>query len=177
MFSGLTNLKCVILKENKLKYLRPDTFVGLPKLEEVHLVNITSLQEQIDRHFINVHSLKVLDITLCRTSSVSVETFANVSALEWLELSYNNLRSVDINTLKVLPKLSVLYLEGNPLQCDCQLKEVWRWCQDHDIQTVYEETAPECDTPSEVQGVSWGVLEKGQYLEDNIFIIMENTKT
>jgi hypothetical protein len=95
-------------------------------------------------------------------------TVANVSALEWLDLSYNNLSSVDINILKALPKLSVLYLDGNPLQCDCQLQEVWRWYQDHNIQTVYKETVPECDIPSEVKGMWWGVLEKGQCLQGNI---------
>jgi hypothetical protein len=100
---------------------------------------------------------------------VSVETFANVSALEWLELSYNNVRSVDINTLRSLPKLPALYLEGNPLQCDCQLQEVWGWCQDHNIQTAYEKEVPECDTLSEVQCVLWGVLEKAQCLQDNIY--------
>jgi len=60
--------------------------------------------------------LKVLDISLCDVSSVSVKTFANYSALEMLELSYNNMRSVYINLLKVLPKLPALYMEGNPLQ-------------------------------------------------------------
>jgi hypothetical protein len=33
---------------------------------------------------------------------------------------------------------------------------------------VYEEIKPECDTPSEVQGMWWGVLENGQCLEGNI---------
>jgi hypothetical protein len=108
---------------------------------------------------------------------VSVETFANVSVLERLDLSYNNLSSVDINILKFLPKLSALYLYGNPLQCDCQLQEVWRWCQDHNILTASGKRAPECDTPSEVQGIWWGVLEKGQCLQGNIYYyrIYENT--
>jgi netrin-G2 len=44
---------------------------------------------------------------------VSVETFANVSELEQLDLSYNNLKSLDINILKVLPKLTHLSLESN----------------------------------------------------------------
>jgi hypothetical protein len=101
---------------------------------------------------------------------VSVETFANVSALEWLDLSHNNLRSVDTNILKVMPQLSELYLEYSPLQCDCQLQAVWRWCQDHNIQTVDDEgTAPECDTPSEVKGKWWGALEKSWCLENNIY--------
>jgi hypothetical protein len=99
---------------------------------------------------------------------VSVQSFTNVSALQVIDLSYNNLSSIDINILKLLPKLSVLYLDGNPLHCDCQLQEVWRWCQDHNIETVYIGEAPECDTPSEVNGIWWGVLEKGQCLQDNI---------
>jgi len=101
-------------------------------------------------------------------SSLSVETFTNISALERFDLSYNKLRTVDLNVLRALPKLSTLYLYGNRLQCDCQLQEVWRWCEDRNIQTVYRWQVPECDTPSEVKGMWWGVLEKGQCLEGNI---------
>jgi hypothetical protein len=83
-----------------------------------------------------------------------------------LDLSYNKLRSADINILKTFPQLSALYLYGNPLQCEGQLQEVWRWCQDHNIQTAYRETAPECDTP---KGMWWGVLEKSQCLQGKIY--------
>jgi hypothetical protein len=99
---------------------------------------------------------------------VTTETFANLPALELLDLSFNNLINVDINMLKALPKLSALYLHVNPLQCDCQLQEVWRWCQDHNIETATTKVVPECDTPSEVHGIWWGVLEKSQCLEGNI---------
>jgi hypothetical protein len=44
---------------------------------------------------------------------VLVETFDKVSAPEWFELSYNYLRFVDINNLRVLPKLPVLKLKLN----------------------------------------------------------------
>lgn len=95
---------------------------------------------------------------------MSVATFANVSALEQFDL-----RGIDINILRALPKLSTLYLYGNPLlQCDCQLQEVWRWCQDRNIQIASGERESECDTPSEVKGIWWGVLEKGQCLLGNI---------
>jgi hypothetical protein len=93
---------------------------------------------------------------------VPVETFTNVSALKWLYLSYSNLRTVGINILRALPNLSTLYLHGNPLQCDCQLQEVWRWCKDSNIVTGYGER----DTLSEVAG-TWR-LKKGQFLEGNI---------
>ena len=77
-----------------------------------------------------------------------------------------------------MPKLSTLYLYGDPLQCDCELQEVWRWCEDRNIQTAYNGTAPKCETPREVKGMWWGVLEKGQCLEGNIeFYGDYNTKT
>jgi hypothetical protein len=100
--------------------------------------------------------------------SMSVETFAYVTGLEMLDLSQNNLRNVDINLLKAMPKLSTLYLYGNPLQCDCQLLEVWRWCEDRNIRTAGRGLVTECDTPSDMEGMWWGVLEKGQCLEGNI---------
>ena len=67
-----------------------------------------------------------------------------------LDQSENNLTTVDINILSALTKLSTLYLYGNPLHCDCQLKEVWRWCEDYDKRKSSEGMAAECDTPSEV---------------------------
>jgi Leucine-rich repeat (LRR) protein len=167
-FFGFVNLRNIYLKGNALQYLHPDTFVGLPNLQHLDLEFNFLLEIPTDRHFINSYSLKRLDISLCNIHSVSVETFAHVSALEKLNLNYNYLRSVDINILKVLPNLSTLYLYHNPLQCDCQLQEVWRWCLDHNIQTSYEELTPICDTPSEVKGIWWGVLENGQCLQDNI---------
>jgi hypothetical protein len=164
VFVGLVKVKDINLNGNKLQFVHPDMFVGLLNLEFLRLAHNPDLQIPTYRHFISSNSLSRLDISHCNVNFVSVETFANVRALELLDLSYNNLSSVDINILKVLPKLSALYLDGNPLQCDCQLQELWRWCQDHNIWTVYVQ----CDTPSEVQGNRWGVLENGQCLHDNM---------
>jgi hypothetical protein len=167
-FSGLINLKHVELSINGLKYLHPDVFSALPNLIHLSLSYNSGLIIPTDSHFINSHSLRRLDISACRVSSVSVETFAEVTALERLDLRVNNLKSVDVNILKALPKLLALYLYGNPLQCDCQLQEMWRWCQDHNIETATTKVVPECDTPSEVHGIWWGVLEKGQCLQNGI---------
>jgi len=168
VFSHLVNLKHVDLSANQLQYLHPHMFLGLPNIEILYIQGNVALQIPTDRHFINSHSLSDLDIASCNISSLSVETFAKVSALKWLRLSHNNLRTVDINILRALPKLSALYLYGNPLQCDCQLQEVWRWCEDRNIQTVYWMLVPKCDTPSGVKGMGWRVLEKGQCLDGNI---------
>jgi Leucine-rich repeat (LRR) protein len=164
LFSGLFELQHVDLSANKLQYFYPHTFLGVPIIKSLKLARNGELQIPTDRHFINSHFLLELDIARCNISSLSVETFANVSALEWLKLSHNNLKTVDINILRALPELSELYLCGNPLHCDCQLQEVWRWCEDRNIQTVYRGCVPECDTPSEVRGMRWGVLEKEKCL-------------
>jgi Leucine-rich repeat (LRR) protein len=167
-FSGLISLVHLDLRINKLQYVHPDTFLSLPKLKIVNLYNNLGLQIPTDRNFISSNSLSELGIADCNVSSLSVETIANVSGLKWLDLSYNKLRTLDINILRALPKLSTLYLMGNPLQCDCQLKEVWRWCKDHNIQTVYEELAPKCDTPTDMKGMGLEVLEGVQCLQENI---------
>jgi hypothetical protein len=168
IFDGLVNLKFIDIQGNKLHYLHPDAFVSSPKLQHVYLSNNANISIPTDRHFINSRSLKELDISGCNISSVSVETFGNVSALERLSLAYNHLRTLNISILNLLPRLSSLYLIGNPLQCDCQLQEVWRWFQDHNIQMAYEEIVPLCDTPSEVKGLSWRVLETGDCFQGNM---------
>jgi Leucine-rich repeat (LRR) protein len=169
VFLGLDNLAYIELGANNLLNLHPDLFVGLSKLQGLYLSTNPDLQIPSDRHFINSHSLTQLDISGCNVRSVSVETFEGVTALELLDLGYNNLTSVELNILKLLPKLSELYIDNNPLQCDCQLQTVWRWCQDHNIETVHEAEVPECDTPSKVQGVWWGVLEVGQCLQGDMY--------
>ena len=120
----------IYLFGDKLRNLHPDTFLGLPNTQYVSLFRNQGLRVQIARNFINSHSLSYPDISHCNVSSLSVETFAKVSVLEWLDLRYNRLRSVDINILRTLPKLSEIYLYSNRLYCDCQLQEMWCWCQD-----------------------------------------------
>jgi hypothetical protein len=67
-----------------------------------------------------------------------------------------------------MPKLSALYLYGNPLQCDYQLQEVWRWCQEHNIRTDFQLTWEKCD-----KRIWWGVLEKRHCLQDILYSYLD----
>ena len=102
VFSGLINLKHVVLSVNKLQHLHPELLVGLPSLAYLSLVNNSNLKIPTDRPFIHSRCLKRLDMSYCNISSVSVETFAKVPALEWLDLRRNNLINVDINICTVM---------------------------------------------------------------------------
>jgi Leucine-rich repeat (LRR) protein len=87
VFRGFVNLKILILVGNKLQFLHPDTFVGLPNLQRIFLSNNPGLQIPTDRHFINSLSVKVLRISGCNITSISVQLFANISKLETPDLS------------------------------------------------------------------------------------------
>jgi len=167
VFSGLLNLKYIDLSGNELQHIKPDSFLGSPNLQTLKLDLNFGLEIPTNRNFIISNSLSNLHLSNCFIPSVSVETFANVSALEVLHLSSNYLRNLDINILKALPKLYSIYLDGNPLQCDCRLQEVWRWCKVHEIFTGTEVYAPHCYSKREEKKMCWGVLEKWQCSEGN----------
>jgi hypothetical protein len=97
-----------------------------------------------------------------------VETFSNVTGLNEIDLSENHLKNTDVNILKILPQLSKFLIYKNPLSCDCQLQQVWRWCQNRSIKTGDRYEGPECDSPSEVDGMWWGTLQHSQCFDDRI---------
>jgi hypothetical protein len=167
-FLGLSDLEYLDMNENNIRYIQPDMFIHSPNLETLRLGGNQLLQIPTNGHFINARSLRHLYVENCSVSYVSMETFANLGGLTLLDLSANHMRHIDINVLISLPQLSALHLYENPLQCDCQLQEVWRWCVDHNIDTAYGTKAPLCDTPSEVEGLWWGVLQRSQCSQGHI---------
>jgi hypothetical protein len=97
-----------------------------------------------------------------------VATFSKARDLNKLHLCYNHLKTIDVNILKILPQLSEFLIYQNPLRCDCQLQQVWRWCQNHSITTRDGYKGQECDSPSEVDGMWWGTLQHSQCSDDRI---------
>jgi hypothetical protein len=161
-FLGLSDLEYLHINENDIQYLHPDMFMHSPNLETLSLGNNQQLEIPTDSHFIDSYSLRHLYVDDCNVTTISMKTFSKVAGLKLLDLSANHLRDIDINVLISLPKLSAFYLYENPLQCDCHLQEVWRWCKDHNIETASGSEAPVCDSPSEVEGLWWGVLQGSQ---------------
>jgi Leucine-rich repeat (LRR) protein len=161
-FSGLINVHILWLDNNKIQYLHADVFLNLPSIEIFDLRGNQWLKIPNYRPFINSPSLTILYIINCNVSSASVETFANVTGLERLDL-----KTIDIKIFKKFPKLSTLHFYENPLQCD------WRWCQDREVKTGTPYDAPACDTPSEVMELHWEVLEKSQCIHDNITYVRD----
>jgi Leucine-rich repeat (LRR) protein len=79
------------------------------------------LKIPIDHQLINSPSLRNLYIPNFNASSISVETYANVSGLKVLDLSGNHVEGINVNILTLLSQLPTFYIHENPLQCECQL--------------------------------------------------------
>jgi hypothetical protein len=167
-FLGLRNLRIIQLDSNKIEYFHPDLFVNAYNLESLSLSLNPLLEISTDRHFIYSPSLRHLDLSDCNISSISVATFSKVRNLNKLYLKDNHLDTINVNILKILPQLSEFLIYQNPLSCDCQLQQVWRWCQNHSITTGDIFGEPECDSPGEVHGMWWGTLQYSQCIDDRI---------
>jgi hypothetical protein len=171
-FRGLFNLNFINLGFSKLQSLYPGTFRGLPNIRFIKLQANPGLRIPTDGPFIQSQSLTHLDISLCNISSLSGETFANLPALEWLDVTFNQLSTVDVAILTELPKLKLMLMFPNPIQGDCKLKELAQKYKDIAIWTADIEVRLNCDRESEVVG-DW--VKYSQGLREGICIYKINT--
>ncbi|XP_069696527.1 chondroadherin-like [Periplaneta americana] len=167
-FVGLNNLNMLWLSHNRLSTLHPDVFVHMTKLNYLYLNGNEELQIPSNSYFLNIQTVEELYISDCNISLVTPKSFENATRLRVLDLRNNHLKTIDENIFIVLPRLTDLLLYGNPLECDCGLLDVWRWCQEHDIEVGKKTEILRCESPEQVSGMWWGVLGKAQCTNQNI---------
>ncbi|XP_069696518.1 uncharacterized protein [Periplaneta americana] len=161
-FIGLTNLSRLSLSHNRLTTLDPNVFMYLSKLNYLPLDGRKDLKIPSNSSFLNIEKVEDLHMSECNGTCVMPRSFENTTNFTVLDLSNNKLKVIDENIFRVMPRLRELLLYGNPLECDCGLLEVWRWCQEHDIIVGEEREVPRCENPEQLSGMWWGVLGKGQ---------------
>jgi hypothetical protein len=172
--SGMFKLVHKDSSGHKLQYLPLDAFLMLPKPHKMNLYQYYDVRTPPGNR--KSLDLSHLDTSHCNVSSVSDEIFANMRDYETHILSLNNLWTVDINVLRALPKLSIFVLYDNPVQCECQVKELRRWSEERNIEAVIGRRAMICDKAKEIKGVGrW--IEIGQCLEDNIQLYGDHNNT
>ncbi|XP_069696525.1 uncharacterized protein [Periplaneta americana] len=162
VFIGLNNLNMLWLAHNRLSTLHPDVFTHLIKLSYLYLDGNEELQIPSNSSFLNIQRVKDLYISDCNISRVTHKSLENATRLKILDLRNNHLKTIDENIFRVMPSLTDLLLYGNPLECDCGLLDVWRWCQNHNIKVVKNKEILRCESPEQVSGMWWGVLGKAQ---------------
>nr|XP_020480953.1 leucine-rich repeat-containing protein 52-like [Monopterus albus] len=124
--SDLVYLDC---SNNSLTEISESTFGNLRKLAYLDLSFNTLLQIE-DRTFRPLTSLVMLRLTDNPTlGEIHPDAFSENMALQVLDVSRNNLTTLNISSLIALPALRSLGLSGNPWRCDCDTEDLCLWVQ------------------------------------------------
>lgn len=133
-FAAMPRLVHLDLSSNRLRELNSSTFAGLTELKELLLFG-----NQISRidpsAFSDLGGLQRLYLSGNSLTDVPLGLLAETGGprnLTLLDLSDNRLATVPVQALLSLTRHSRIYLQGNPLVCDClllALLEYWLWKQ------------------------------------------------
>ncbi|XP_069702721.1 chondroadherin-like [Periplaneta americana] len=111
----VTSLIFLYLSRNEIVSLEQNAFTVNNRLEFLKLDN-NMLELPADRPFLNIPSLKSLDLKFCSISALPEKTFIRLKNLEELRLSHNQLQALNPKVFLPLKLLKHLYLSRNLLR-------------------------------------------------------------
>lgn len=133
-FAVAPHLLHLDLSSNQLRALNSSIFTGLKELKEMLLFGNQIVQ--IDQGaFSDLFSLHRLYLSANRLTVFPLGLYEEPGGprnLRFLDLSNNRLSKVPVQSLLSLTRQGDIYLQGNPLVCDCALLallEYWMWKQ------------------------------------------------
>ncbi|XP_071358882.1 amphoterin-induced protein 2-like [Trachinotus anak] len=133
-FTVTPHLLHLDLSSNQLTALNLSIFTGLKELKELLLYDNQIIQINPGA-FSDLHSLQRLYLSGNRLTTFPLGIYWEPGGprnLTFLDLSYNRLSKVPVQSLLSLPQQGGIYLQENPLVCDCALLallEYWMWKQ------------------------------------------------
>ncbi|XP_068611526.1 amphoterin-induced protein 2-like [Brachionichthys hirsutus] len=133
-FAATPRLLHLDLSSNRLAVLNSSVFAGLKELKELLLFG--NQITQIDPGaFSDLHSLQRLYLSGNRLVAFPLGLYWEPEGprnLSFLDVSYNRLSKVPVQSLLSLTQHGDIYVHGNPLVCDCALLallQFWMWKQ------------------------------------------------
>ncbi|BFZ12211.1 hypothetical protein BsWGS_15250 [Bradybaena similaris] len=117
--------------------------------------------EHLDLNFMaGLENLKHLDFSYNNISLFRNKYTSDFDvSLEFLDLSWNNLRVLHNCVLLPFKKLRDIRLEGNPLTCNCSLSWLYRWQQVTQLKHPQDSYRWTCTSPPSLRGVYFSDLE------------------
>ncbi|XP_015171011.1 PREDICTED: protein toll-like [Polistes dominula] len=161
-FNNLTNLEYLNIGSNHLYEIKAETFgqlVSLKYLDLSHhqlpIFNENQVLKELYlsncgiKQFFNDWStgnneLRVLDLSHNMISNVSTSLFTLPSLKIIVDLSYNNIRNLNLNQIEEIVSKSkedrntVIYMQHNPLLCDCSFYNILRYLGENMTKDVYD---------------------------------------
>uniref|UniRef100_A0A3Q1EWL0 Ig-like domain-containing protein n=1 Tax=Acanthochromis polyacanthus TaxID=80966 RepID=A0A3Q1EWL0_9TELE len=133
-FNVTLHLLHLDLSSNQLTVLNSSIFTGLRELKELLLFGNRIVQINPGA-FSDLHSLQKLYLSTNRLTAFPLGLYEEPGGprnLTFLDLSSNKLSKVPVQSLLLITRHGGIYLQENPLVCDCALLallEYWMWKQ------------------------------------------------
>ncbi|XP_061570391.1 amphoterin-induced protein 2-like [Cololabis saira] len=137
-FTVTPHLLHLDLSFNQLSMLNSSVFIGLKDLKELLLIG-NQIAHINPESFSGLYSLQRLYLSANKLTAFPLELYEEPRGprnLTFLDLSYNKLSVVPVQSLLYLTRQGGVYLQQNPLVCDCallSLLEYWMWKQYHPL--------------------------------------------
>ncbi|XP_031550328.1 uncharacterized protein LOC116287775 isoform X2 [Actinia tenebrosa] len=149
-FRNLMSLRTIDLSFNNIESIDPDTFSCSPLLETLHL-NGNGLKDVPVIVLSKLRLLKDLDLSENDLTSISSKAFFHNQDLEILNLGLCELSFLQEGAFDGLTNLRQVFLNENPLDCDCRLRWLLRfWNKSKDI--FQEAELTNCTSPTHLSG-------------------------
>uniref|UniRef100_A0A1B6IGM4 LRRNT domain-containing protein n=1 Tax=Homalodisca liturata TaxID=320908 RepID=A0A1B6IGM4_9HEMI len=148
-FSGLTYLQSVDLAANNLYQILPWTFHENSNLKFVSLSGNPLGHVVSSGPFLDVPSLEVLELSNCNFAHFPQDAFSALPSLKRLDISQNEIISLDIYSLQFLYILEEVDVTKNPWPCNTNLKNLKEFLDGRSSRLI----GSSCDLPEGLQQI------------------------
>ena len=140
---GLTYIAFI---SNEIESFPADTFQNYTQLERLDM-GYNSISK-INRFY--SQSIKILYLYRNQITHISEDAFRDTPLLTRIHLNSNAITRLSSRMFEHLHQIKDIYIQDNPLHCDCNLKWLYNVTQEYGIQIYY----PRCATPPQHEGIS-----------------------
>ncbi|KAF6211176.1 hypothetical protein GE061_014291 [Apolygus lucorum] len=131
-FIGLNELKYLDLSYNKILYFEPNSLLYNEMLTHIYMRG-TDVPLPEEGSLVVSHTLKVLDVSDCRISSLPTLVFSELPYLLVLNVSTNPITRVNVKILENLTWLRELDVTKTNLRCDQHLAPLTEWAKAYSV--------------------------------------------
>lgn len=170
-FHSLRNLSTLSLSNNPLQRVEADAFVDLENLTFLHL-DMCGEKMTLEQNFLP-QMPKLQQLTMMNSPGlgkafvkmVASTPIAPLKRLTEIDLTYNDLNTLDPNIREVFPALNALALDGNSWLCDRRLVWLREWMVTSDVSfSKYEPVI--CEHPYSLKGREVRDLDEKEFVEE-----------